>query len=357
MTNCICVVGYGRIGSITAQLLRAKGIPLRVFDKDPNVIKKARSNGLPVYSDLSECVCPIAAVAVPSRAALDVVEFLASKGISVVDVSYIEDPLVYSDLVNQYDVTIYADTGLAPGLSNAIAAYLYSLLGGADSIVIYVGGLSYKPYGILGLVASWSIEDLIEEYTRPARARIRGRNILLDPLDHAFVVGLEGVGVFEALPTDGLRTMLTSFPDVDTMVEYTLRYPGHLAVLKILRDLGLFSDNKIDECPLPPKSLVSMLLEKRLPRSDDRVVLYVVVEYRGKTISMYLDIRQDKLNLKYPALSYITALVHAWFTIKALTSKLRGLVLPEYIGLKEHLFRDLLSWLKANGVNLEKRWH
>jgi saccharopine dehydrogenase-like NADP-dependent oxidoreductase len=48
-----------------------------------------------------------------------------------------------------------------------------------------------------------------------------------------------GIGTLEAFLTDGLRTLLATVP-ARSMVEKTLRYPGHAAAMRGLRESGFF---------------------------------------------------------------------------------------------------------------------
>ena len=46
-----------------------------------------------------------------------------------------------------------------------------------------------------------------------------------------------GVGTLEAFNTDGLRSLTTSLK-VPFMKEKTLRYPGHIELMRVLRETG-----------------------------------------------------------------------------------------------------------------------
>ena len=50
-----------------------------------------------------------------------------------------------------------------------------------------------------------------------------------------------GLGKLESFYSDGLRTLLHTVPDVESMDERTLRYPGHVDKIKVLRDCGMFN--------------------------------------------------------------------------------------------------------------------
>ena len=62
-------------------------------------------------------------------------------------------------------LTILHDCGIAPGLSHLVAGR--AIRRGYNEVGIYVGGVS--AYSEDDYVITWSPEDLLEEYTRPAR--------------------------------------------------------------------------------------------------------------------------------------------------------------------------------------------
>jgi lysine 6-dehydrogenase len=119
--------------------------------------------------------------------------------------------------------------------------------------------------------------DLLDEYLRPARLRRGGRDETVDPLSETTRWADAEAGALEAAPSDGLRSLLTSFPDVPEMEELTLRVPGHLDVMRQLRDLGL-----LDAAALPG---TATSLERRFPGADhpDRVLLEVHAERGDET--------------------------------------------------------------------------
>ena len=304
--------------------------------------------------------CDVVAVALPSRVAERVVHQLIEAEVeAIVDVSYVADPLAFHKLALERGIRVFVDAGLAPGLSNMLARRARMWLDKANKIVIYVGGISAEKGDSLGLVASWSIDDLIEEYTRKARARITGEKKLLDPIWDAVRVELPGLGEFDAMPTDGLRTLLRSLQDVPTLVEYTLRCPGHVELLKSLYRLGLLDDKPhvASDCAVSPRKILVKLLEERLPKSGDRVVMYIEAEderegYWARTVYV-IDVTQDDIGVETPVLTYMTGLVHAWVVVQAL----KGYGHPGVNALEELApkLADLEKLLESKGIYVHER--
>ncbi|NOZ89622.1 MAG: saccharopine dehydrogenase [Crenarchaeota archaeon] len=331
MQRDVCLVGFGRVGSVAARLLREWGLPPLVVDASARRVREAEREGFEARlmdaasgsgSLFLARTCRVVATALPSRAAVEALRSLIAAGAGrIVDVSYIPDPMEFAGEAAKRGVTLVVDAGVAPGLSNMMVHFSVEHMDSVKDAYIYVGGLSEEEKG-LGLVASWNMEDLVEEYTRPARAIVGGRLVALDPVAGAVSrVEVPGAGVFEALPTDGLRTLLHTLQGrVASLVEYTLRYPGHLSLLRGLRSLGLLDERSVvvESCSIEPRALLARLLEERLPREGDRLVLYTRVRGRSgrsvKTVEYILDARQSEAGLDTPVLTYATGLVHAWLT-------------------------------------------
>ena len=366
-----CVVGYGRIGRVTARLLSGRGLRVRVYEASRRRVVEARGDGFDaVLSDVSseraarEAAesCRVVATALPGLVAVEVVRSLVEAGAgAVVDVSYVPDPWVFRGVAERHGARVVVDAGLAPGLSSVLVAASAGRLREPRDAYIYVGGIAAEQRDPLGLVASWNVEDLLEEYTRPARARLGGSPVELDPVADATRVEVPGAGVFDALPTDGLRTLLDTLRGPRNMVEYTLRYPGHAELLRTLRQLGLLSERSYvaEGCALSPRSLLARLLEERLPRTGDRVVLYTVargLDEAGEeaSIEYFFDVTQADLGLEdTAALSYLTGAVHAWYTLQALRGWGRpGVNPPEEAAPMLH---ELLGYLRGLGLHVSRR--
>jgi lysine 6-dehydrogenase len=54
------------------------------------------------------------------------------------------------------------------------------------------------------------------------------------------------VGTLEAWNSDGLRSLIKTMSNIPNMIEKTLRYPGCIEYLRVLRESGFFSYNEVD---------------------------------------------------------------------------------------------------------------
>jgi saccharopine dehydrogenase-like NADP-dependent oxidoreductase len=130
------------------------------------------------------------------------------------------------------------DCGLSPGLSNLVIGRIG---GRPRDVEIRVGGIAADRRQ--DYVITWSVDDLIEEFVRPARIVRGGRRVTVEACSGVELVKVPGAGELEAFYTDGLRTLLDTCPARD-MAEKTMRWPGHIARMVALREMGLFEPRR-----------------------------------------------------------------------------------------------------------------
>jgi len=129
---------------------------------------------------------------------------------------------------------------------------------------------------------TWSLDDLVEEYTRPARIRRGGQATEVPVFSGLERVTLEGAGEMEAFYSDGLRTLLDSLPEVPEMGEKTLRWPGHVeAVRPLLAEKRLRDEFRRRCVANPPRDLV--VLAVRVRWGDKRREALLVDRYDPQT--------------------------------------------------------------------------
>ncbi len=209
--------------------------------------------------------CDLAIGALPSRLGDRAMRAAIAAGRPMVDVSFsAENPLRLDASARAAGVFLVPDCGLAPGLSHLIAGRLAAEHGSPEELTIYVGGIAQDRAAPYGYVITWSPEDLLEEYVRPARIR-RGVRIVERPVfDEHETLAVEGVGELEAFLSDGLRTLLETLPDVPTMSEKTLRWPGHVdAIRPLLADERFLEEIRARCSADPPRDLVVLLVRAR----------------------------------------------------------------------------------------------
>ncbi len=110
--------------------------------------------------------------------------------------------------------------------------------------------------------AVFSPIDVIEEYIRPARYVQNGTVVTREALSDAELIHFNEVGTLESWNSDGLRSLIKTMAHIPDMIEKTLRYPGCVEYLKVLRETGFFSyeEMEIKGVKIRPIDLTAKLL-------------------------------------------------------------------------------------------------
>src|SRR6266545_3688494 len=181
-------------------------------------------------------------------------------------------------------VSIIPDCGLAPGMVNIIAAEGIRRVGDAESVKIFVGGLPQKPEPPLNYQIVYSLEGALDYYTTPSWILREGRPARVDALSELESVAFPPpVGFLEAFHTGGgISTMPWAYAGrVRTMEYKTLRYPGHVAIMRPVRELGLLSVKPVvakGTKIVPRDALIATVTPKLTkPNAPDLVALRVEV--------------------------------------------------------------------------------
>lgn len=246
------VLGAGNVGYAVAFDLSQHGSgDVTVVDADErNLSRAARLPHVTVKrADASE-VATVRALAsahdvvigaLPSALGFRVLELLVGACPAVVDVSFMpEDALALDAAARRAGTAVVVDCGVAPGLSHMMVGDAVRRLDSCRTVKILVGGLPAGRGGPFEYKAGFSPYDVIEEYVRPARIVDDFAVMVRESLSDVETIDVPGVGMLEAFLTDGLRT-LTSTIKASSMREKTLRYPGHAAAMRAMREAGFFS--------------------------------------------------------------------------------------------------------------------
>ncbi len=348
----LTVVGGGAIGSTIARYLATRD-DVNVVDSNEGALKNINGVNKLVgrpgdhMGKIRDSKAVV--VALPGSVSNNVVKQLLEEGNSVVDVSFSEaDPMELDSLAKGSGAKLVPDAGFAPGLSNILAGKLHST-GKFNRIEMYVAGLPRNPRPPLGYTVTWSVEGLIDEYTRPARIIENGKLALKDPLADISAFHMEGVGDFEAFYSDGLRTLLKSMPGVD-MFEKTLRYPGHLEKVKFLRDMGYFSDTPVDG--VTARKASETILEKLRTGEEDFCIL--VVRGVGRETVEYSCVDYYDTSSGTSSMGRMTGYTAAIVAEAMAAGKVQGtgVVPPEKIGYSEDAFSFVRSRLSEVGIRI-----
>lgn len=367
----VLVLGCGLVGRPMAlDLATEESFNITVADVNLKNLKKIPAS-LPIkkmQKDLSNAdqlksllkKADIVVNAVPGFMGFNTLKEIIKAKKNVVDIAFFpEDPFELDELANENNVTAVVDCGVAPGMSNLLSGYVNSILDKTETILIYVGGLPVVREYPYEYKAGFSPIDVIEEYTRPARYIENSKLVIRPALSDPEFLNFDEVGTLEAFNSDGLRTLAQTL-SVPNMKEKTLRYPGHIEKMQVLRESGFFSQNEIEinGVKIKPVDFTSKLLFPmwELKEGDEEfTVMRIVIEgEKDKKKIRYtynlLDRHDKKTNIHsmarttgYTATSTVRMLAKGLFDQK-------GICPPEFIGQKSDCVDFMLNELKKRGV-------
>jgi lysine 6-dehydrogenase len=313
-----------------------------------------------VLKDFDFVVC-----AVPGFLGFETIKTIIESGKNVVDISFFpENALELDALAKSKEVTAIVDCGVAPGMHNIILGYYNEKMKLTDFETL-VGGLPKIKKWPFNYKAPFSPIDVIEEYTRPARFVENGNIIIREALTDCELVEFDKVGTLESFNSDGLRSILFTMPHIKNMKEKTLRYPGHVEYVRVLKDSGFFSEKKImvNGTEISPLDFTSKILfdEWKLGETEEELT---VMRVSLKGINKKEEILEVVFNLYdeycpetqtssmarttgYTATAVANLFLEGMFTEK-------GVFPPELIGKQEVCFKYILNYLKDRNVNYVK---
>ena len=184
-------------------------------------------------------------------------------------------------------VSIIPDCGLAPGMVNILAAEGIRRLDQAEQVRVYVGGLPQQPEPPLNYQIVYSLEGALDYYTTPSWVLRGGKREQVDALSELEAVDFPlPVGTLEAFHTGGgISTLPFAYEGkVDVMEYKTLRYPGHVAIMRPIRELGLLDIKPVEvkgKSVVPRDVFIATVRPKlHKPQGRDLVALQVIVTGR-----------------------------------------------------------------------------
>ncbi len=372
----VTVLGCGMVGSAMAiDLAKDKNLSVTVIDKNREALEKtAKKVDLNTkQADLSDLTgipelisdADLIVGAVPGFMGFQTVKKTIETGKNVVDISFFpEDPFALDKLAKDKNVTAVVDCGVAPGSSNILVGHAVSQLEWVEEVIIYVGGLPVRRQWPYEYKAVFSPIDVIEEYTRPARFIEHGKMVTKTALTDAELIDFPQIGTLEAFNTDGLRTLMQTIK-APFLKEKTLRYPGHIEKMCMLRESGFFSQKPIDVngtkiTPLDFTTKLLFPLWKLKEGEEDITVMQVSVtgmtSGKKRTFTYYLFDRYhaETQTTSMAGTTGYTATVVARIVLSGRYAQ-KGIIPPEYLGRDEICFNMIREGLAQRDIIFHER--
>ena len=370
----IAILGAGMVGR-TMALDLAKKYNVTSFDvsgqslhslteKDPS-IKTIRAN-LGDHSNYPTLLAGFDFIisAVPGFMGYHTLEAIIKAKKNVVDISFFsENALELDELAKQNQVTAIVDCGVAPGMSNLLLGYHNERMDITDFECL-VGGLPKLRVKPFEYKAPFSPIDVLEEYKRPARYIENGFVITKPALSDAELIDFDKAGTLEAFNTDGLRSLICTMGHIPNMKEKTLRYPGHIHLMKALFKAGFFDEKTVEikGMQISPREFSTALLFdkwKLLENEEEFTVMKIIIKgtANGQPLNICYQLFDEYdvatktssmgRTTGYTATAALNLLINKMFTEK-------GVFPPELIGKNEGCFSFMMDYLKERGVIYSK---
>lgn len=367
----IIVLGSGMVGSAMAIDL-AKKHQVMLTDRSQQVLDKvkAKCNSLSTFvldvtnTDLLKSTIKdydLVVCAVPGFLGFNTLKAIIEAEKNVIDISFFpENSLDLDTLAKQKNITAIVDCGVAPGMDNIILGYYNEKLK-LNFFECLVGGLPKVKKWPFCYKAPFSPMDVIEEYTRPARYVENSHVVVKEALTDCEYIEFDKVGTLESFNSDGLRSIIFTMPHIKDMKEKTLRYPGHVEYVKVLKESGFFNTEAIEVNgqKIAPLDFTSKVLfnEWKLGETEEELtVMRVTVKgtnSQGKEETVVYNLHDEfctKTNTSSMARTTgYTATAAANLFLEGLFQE-KGIFPPELVGKHEVCFNYFIKYLEERGV-------
>ena len=355
----IIVLGAGLVGGVMAEDL-SKNHEVTSVDISQKNLDKLKSNNIKkICLDISKSKSlknvikdfDLVIGAVPGFMGYKMMQDVIEAKKNIVDISfYPEDPFGLDELAKKNNVVAVMDCGVAPGMGNVIFGHHDRSMKISDYECL-VGGLPVKREWPYEYQAVFSPIDVIEEYIRPARYIQNKKLIIKEALSETELIEFEEIGTLESWNSDGLRSLIKTMPHVPNMIEKTLRYPGCVEYLKVLRASGFFSYEEIEVngTKIKPIDVTSKLLFPKWEMKDgdkDFTIMRIIIkgEENGNQVKYQYNLldRYEENTISMARTTGFTCTAVANLVLDKKYKK-TGISPPEYLGEHFEFIRNYLS--------------
>jgi lysine 6-dehydrogenase len=198
--------------------------------------------------------------------------------------SKFEEKVQLDDEAKKAGVMIIPGSGVAPGITNFLAAQGINMLDEAEEAVMICGGIPRYPLPPLWYQVVFRLESVLGLYTKPALAAENGELVKYPPFSGLEKLHFpEPVGDCEAVITDAHSTAYTLKDRVKRVYEKTVRYEGHWERMNILNQLGYLDDQpiEIDGHQISPRAFSEKVLAPKMKGNSKEDITVLRVEVSG----------------------------------------------------------------------------
>jgi saccharopine dehydrogenase-like NADP-dependent oxidoreductase len=367
----IVVLGCGAVGRYMAiDLCRDPGCEVVSVDVNKDVLERlAREHPIQTQVlDLSTGEGVTRAVedadivigSVPYSIGYAMLEGVIRAGKNIVDISYFpEDPFGLDDLAKEKGVTAVVDCGVAPGMANIILGD-HTRKMKVTRYECYVGGIPKSRNAPLEYKSPFPVLEVLEEYAGSGRMVEDGKVVVKPMLSETTTIDFGKVGPLACLNSDGLRTLIHTM-DIPDMLEKTLRYPGHVDLMRIFRDAGFLNMTPIQVkgASVRPIDVTASLLSphwKYGPGEADLTVMRLVIAgvEDGKPATCTYDL-YDEYDPATGALSMARTTGYTCTAVARLVLdggySQKGISPPEFVGRADGCRESVEDYLEDRGVH------
>ena len=371
----IIVLGAGMVGStIAIDLSNKHKITLTDFNQEALSKAEQKCNDLTIQlldvtdkNTLQETIkkFDLVVCAVPGFLGFETLKSIIEAEMNVIDISFFsENSLELDALAKEKNITAIVDCGVAPGMDNVILGYYNEKMKLTDFECL-VGGLPKVKKWPFCYKAPFSPIDVIEEYTRPARYIENGKMITREALTDCEFVEFDNVGTLESFNSDGLRSIMFTMPHIKNMKEKTLRYPGHVEYVSVLKESGFFNTKEIEinGTKISPLDFTSKVLfdEWKLGETEEEITV-MRITVKGENADGKIEEIVYTLHDEYCSETKTSSMARTTgYTASAAANlflegkfKEKGVFPPELVGKHEECFHYFLNYLKERNIHYKK---
>ncbi|MFO8060340.1 MAG: saccharopine dehydrogenase C-terminal domain-containing protein [Bacillota bacterium] len=320
--------------------------------------------------------CQIVISSVPWTVSIEPLEAAIEAGAHFIDYGLYQNR-DFDDRISEFDqkakraqVTVIPSCGVAPGLTNMLAAYGASKLDRVDTVHIYVGGIPENPQPPLQYKVVWSLEGVWTQFFEECRVIRGGALTGVEAGSGREELEFPETGRLEAASTDGLGTLLHMYNDpimkgAREVFEKTIRHPGHYDKIMTLKACGLLDTDpvEVDGVRVSPRKMLTTLLTPRLQLEKDErdmTVMRVRVagSIRGEDATWVFDM-VDYRDMKTGILSMGRTTGYTGSILAPMVHRGRistpGVVEPEKLGADPELMEEILREYSKRDINIAQR--